>query len=391
MLTPLPQSQEPGRPDDGKAVRNNPPVPRMGQVYLDARNRRLLCLNETARQLYQEGVPFKASQLADAPLQTLAGETVTANEWPLMVALREGHNVEAAFLLTRVGKPTCQVTWNASPVKDAAGQLLGVLASVCCHPPEPDWKSMLGLAHDLRTPMQALTLLLTVLDNPKLTEAQQREALEQVRVTAERALGIGNDLLEWTTSAAQRGRGVEPAWFPLQPLLKQLASEQSVAAKRKGLKLTTQLVDVEAWEVYTDRVRLGRLLANLLVNAVRYTQMGAVEFAAGWRPDPAGEVLDLSIVDTGVGISTEEQESIFQPFARGRAGKEDSSGDPSSGSGLGLAVVDQLKDELGLTLEVYSEFGRGSTFHLLFPPNLLRKAPRPHDTDVSIQTAKMKP
>jgi signal transduction histidine kinase len=294
-------------------------------------------------------------------------------------------------LLTRVGRPTCQITWTASPVKDAAGQLLGVLASVCCHPPEPDWKSMLGLAHDFRTPMQALTLLLTVLENPKLPEAQQREALENVRLTAHRALEIGTHLLEWTTSAAQRGRGVEPAWFPLHPLLKQLAAEQSVAAQRKGLTLTTRLAEVEGWEVYTDRVRLGRLLANLLVNAVRYTQMGTVEFAAGWRPDPAGAVLELSIIDTGVGISAEEQESIFQLGTRGRAGMEDSSGELSSGSGLGLAVVDQLKEELGLTLEVYSEYGRGSTFHLLLPPSLLRKAPRPHDTDVSIQTAKMKP
>ena len=79
----------------------------------------------------------------------------------------------------------------------------------------------------------------------------------------------------------------------------------------------------------------------------------------------------LSVVDTGRGIPPEEQESIFQPFERGKAGKESDSG----GSGLGLAVVDRLVEELGLELEVYSEYGRGSAFHLLVPAAILRELP----------------
>jgi signal transduction histidine kinase len=74
------------------------------------------------------------------------------------------------------------------------------------------------------------------------------------------------------------------------------------------------------------------------------------------------------VVDTGAGISREEQESIFQPYERGRAAKESDSG----GSGFGLAVVDRLVSELGLSLEVYSEYGRGSAFHLSLPAALLR-------------------
>jgi signal transduction histidine kinase len=117
---------------------------------------------------------------------------------------------------------------------------------------------------------------------------------------------------------------------------------------------------------------------------VRYTNTGQVDFTATWQNTPAnpldpvslplGEaaaparILVLSVVDTGTGISAEEQESIFQPFERGRAGKEGDSG----GSGLGLAIVDRLVEELGLSLEVYSEYGRGSAFHLSLPESLLR-------------------
>jgi signal transduction histidine kinase len=74
------------------------------------------------------------------------------------------------------------------------------------------------------------------------------------------------------------------------------------------------------------------------------------------------------VIDTGAGISEEDQESIFQPFEQGKAGKESDSG----GSGLGLAVVDRLVSELGLTLEVFSEYGHGSTFELLLPMAILR-------------------
>src|SRR5262249_33088656 len=124
----------------------------------------------------------------------------------------------------------------------------------------------------------------------------------------------------------------------------------------------------QGWEVRTDRQRLMRILSNLLVNAIRYTPLGRVEFTTSWRDEAKGRALAISVVDTGVGISTEEQESIFQPFERGRAAKDSDSG----GSGLGLSVVDRLVEELGVVLEVYSEHGRGSAFNLLLPATMLR-------------------
>src|SRR5262249_5045124 len=150
-------------------------------------------------------------------------------------------------------------------------------------------------------------------------------------------------------------------WVALEPFLGVLATEQAVSAKHKSLTLASNVAATREWEAFTDRVRLGRLLSNLLVNAICYTTTGQVEFTAAWRDDhtgrdggqSAGRKLALSIVDTGAGITREEQESIFQPFERGRAGKEGDSG----GSGLGLAIVDRLVEELGLELEVYSEYG----------------------------------
>ena len=141
-----------------------------------------------------------------------------------------------------------------------------------------------------------------------------------------------------------------------------------MAARSKGLVLATDFRASQGWEVCTDRIRMGRILANLLVNAIRYTPLGRVEFTTSWREENSHRLLAIGVVDTGVGIPAEEQESIFQPFERGRAAKEGDSG----GSGLGLAVVDRLVEELGVELEVYSEHGRGSAFHLLVPAAMLR-------------------
>lgn len=343
---------------------------RIGHVYLDVQRRLLHCLNEHARALQREGVPFTPADLARQPMQTPAGEPVTAAALPLLQSWREARSVEAAFVLANEGGPCGQVVWSAAPLHNAAGQVVGVVGSVACMPPEPDWQTLAGLAHDLRTPLQSLKMLVAILEDMSAT-AEMREVVERIRSSADRAQLIGLDMLEWCRAPVQRGRRAPPTWFPLEPFLRNLASEQALAARAKGLALVGNLEAARGWDVHTEPVRLGRLLANLLANAVRYTAAGQIELTTSWQEEEGSRSLVLAIVDSGSGLSAEDQESIFQPFARGQAGKE---GD-SSGSGVGLSVVDRLVEELGLTLEVYSEYGHGSAFHLLLPDSLLRHRP----------------
>jgi signal transduction histidine kinase len=262
------------------------------------------------------------------------------------------------------------VGWSASPLLGPEGVVQGVLASVRVAAPQPDWQELAGLAHDLRTPLQALRLLVPVLESMALPP-EAREALEKVRASADRALSVGLDLLEWARGPTQGVRRLDRLWFALGPVLAELAAEQTPAAERKGIALVLDLGEVQGLEIHTDRVRLGRLLANLLSNAVRYTATGQVRFTASWRQEQGrATALSLAVVDTGSGISPEDQESIFESYQRGSSsGKEGDSG----GSGVGLAVVDRLVQELGLTLEVFSEYGRGSRFELLLPMAILRQ------------------
>jgi len=356
---------------------------RIGHVYLQMPGRKLHWLNEMARQLRQEGVAFAPGDLKKSALQKLDGTLVRAADLPLVRAWREGVAIEATFLLTRPGDQFEHVRWSASPLFGADGKVTAVFGTVLAGPPEPDWQLLAGLAHDLRTPLQAMQLFATLLETGQTPPAETHEVVESLRVSAERASGIAKELLEWCRRPAQAGRRLEGRLFPLLPFLTALIDEHTAAAHRKGLTLVSRCEAADGWDIHTDQVRLGRLLSNLLSNAIRYTPHGRVQFTAEWREltptrgetDPFGSTdsarrrrpsLVLSVVDTGVGIASEEQDAIFQPFERGRGADQD-----RGGSGVGLAIVDRLVEELGLALEVYSVFGQGSAFDLIIPPRML--------------------
>jgi signal transduction histidine kinase len=355
----------------------------IGHVYLDVRRQMLYCLNVRAKQLHKDGVPFLPADLARQPLLTSGGELVKAADLPLLRAWKQARPEEATFTLKRDDGSIRHVIWTAAPLRSRSNEVVGVCATVNCVLPDPDWQALAGLAHDLRTPLQALKLLVGLLDTHRDLDPDLRQILERIRGASDRAMAIGMDLLEWTRGPIQGGRRAEASWFELEPFLLGLADEQMVAAQQKSLPMILEFAAIHTWEVYTDRVRLGRLLANLLSNAIRYTSGGSVKFQASWREDDATRKLAISVIDTGAGISDEEQESIFQPFERGSASRKEGDSGGSGGSGVGLAVVERLVEELALELDVYSEYGRGSTFHLLLPAELLRPSTQSQDSTIT--------
>jgi len=359
-------------------------VVRVGHVYLDTATRQLRILNETGRELHRDGIVFAPGDIKDGTWQRADGVPVQASDLPLLRAWRENAPQEAIFLRTREGGRVDQVRWTASPVADGGGKVVGVVGTVMVDPPAVDWLHLGGLAHDLRTPLQTLQLTAALLETTVATGGNVAALVPRVGSATERALAIARDLLEWCKAPFQK-RKRDRATFGLEPFLLTLVEEHGMTAQKKGLTLVSSCDEVRGWEISVDRVGFGRLLSNLLANAIRYTTNGRVELTARWRDteptrdaaDPLGSgtklirsSLVVSVVDTGVGISAEEQESIFQPFERGRGGRQD----PESGSsGLGLAVVDRLVEDLGLTLEVYSIFGQGSAFDVVIPTRMLRR------------------
>jgi two-component sensor histidine kinase len=342
--------------------------PRVAHFYVNLVEQKLYCLNETARDCIRQGVPVSAADLERQPLKTLDGEPVAAADLPLARCRREGTPQEVAFLLEKKGSLPQTLTWSAVPMKGADGRLTGVSAALVVTSPEPDWEELAGLAHDLRTPLQTVRWLVPVLETmPALSSAAV--VLERLRNAADRAMAISHDLLEWCKAPLVGCPRAQRNWVPLAALLESLAGEQMIAAQRKGITLQVDIQAAHGIDVHTDSARLCRLIGNLLANSIRYTNTGKVRLGADWISAGGQQTMMLIVEDTGAGLATEDSESIFQPFQRGRAAKSDSD---SGGSGLGLAVVDRLIHELGLTLEVFSEQGLGSRFAVLLPAACLR-------------------
>jgi signal transduction histidine kinase len=345
------------------------PTLRIGHVYADVPRRSLRFLNTVAEELHKDGVPMLAADFAAGTLRTVAGEAAQATDLPLYVAWREGRPAEAEFLLVRSGGGVWHVAWSASPVRGPDAELEGVVGTVTCGPRPADPERVAELSHDLRTPLQALRLQCTLLEQQVRAGADLSPTLTVLRHAAERSVQIALELLDCCRGPSPRRRAPTVSWFALAPFLKELANEQTADAQRKGLALTVDVAAAEGWELQSEPVKLGRLLANLLVNAVRYTPRGEIALRAAWGEEQGERRLEVSVSDTGQGIAEEEKESIFQPYERGKAGQESDSG----GSGLGLAVVERLVEELGLRVEVESIWGRGSTFTVLLPTALLRQ------------------
>lgn len=345
--------------------------PRVGHYYLTPNDRRMFCLNDTARQFIREGVPVNPTDLEAHPLLHLDGTPVKAGELPLLLSWGDGKAHEATFLLPRIDGPPQTLTWNAAPLTGEDHKVVGIAMTGVLAAYSPDWEELAGLAHDLRTPLQTMALLVPLLQNQPRPESLP-EILTRLRGASERAMGIGKELLEWCREPVNARQSAHREWIVLETLLRGLAGEHETTAKSKGIVLQIELETLKGVEMFSNRVRLGRVVGNLLSNAVRYTKIGRVQLVARWRtsPTPGRTGLVLAVEDTGAGMTEEEQESIFQPYQRGRAGQSDSD---SGGSGLGLATVDRLVGELGLALEMSSEAGQGSRFELLVPQELLRR------------------
>lgn len=212
---------------------------------------------------------------------------------------------------------------------------------------------MAAVSHDLRQPMHALGLFLDDLKSIALPP-QATPLLEHM----ESALHSTQSLLDSILVISRLESGlIAPNFmaFPVQPVLERLRRAFSAVAQKKNLSL--RVVSCNA-VVFSDPALLERILANLVSNALRYTDRGGVVLGCRRR----GQALRIEVWDTGLGIAPEHQEAIFREFFR-----IERADDNRGGLGLGLAIVQSCTQLLGYTVELMSVPGRGSRFSLQVP------------------------
>ncbi|MFV2068231.1 MAG: response regulator, partial [Pirellulales bacterium] len=239
-----------------------------------------------------------------------------------------------------------------------------------------------NMSHEIRTPLNAIIGMTELLLDTTLTDSQ-RDYLAMVRDSGDALLSLINDVLDFSKIEATRLE-LELAPFEVRESLGDTMKSMAVRAHDKGLELAFRIApEVPSWLV-GDVGRLRQVVVNLVGNAIKFTEAGEVVLRVACEVESAGDVhLHFTVTDTGIGISEEKRETIFEAFEQA----DNSLARRYGGTGLGLAICVRLVEAMGGRIWVESEPRLGSTFH--FTARLARyereesKGPAPRSVSVS--------
>jgi signal transduction histidine kinase/DNA-binding NarL/FixJ family response regulator len=213
------------------------------------------------------------------------------------------------------------------------------------------------MSHEIRTPMNGVVGTAELLAREPLTE-RQRRMVGTVRSSAAALMRIIDDVLDFSKIEAGRME-LEEAPFSLRALIATAAEALSAQVDRKGLALTIDVDPDTPDALLADATRLRQILLNLIGNAAKFTEVGSIAVRArALVMDDTSVTLALSVIDSGIGMTAEQQARLFKPFSQA----DSSTTRRYGGTGLGLSIVRRLAELMGGTVAVESAPGRGSTF-----------------------------
>lgn len=221
-----------------------------------------------------------------------------------------------------------------------------------------------NMSHELRTPLNSVLILADDLrrDTSHTLTEDQIEAADVIYRAGSDLLDLINEILD--LSKIEAGAVVLKAEaFGLESLFEKLYAQFKPLAEDKAIELVVEHPE-QGIEVVADRKRVDQVVKNLLGNAIKFTHEGRVTLKAGLRElDEDEPFVEISVVDTGIGIPEEQQERIFGAFEQVESGDRRSYG----GTGLGLAISRKLVHKMGGTISLESTPEEGSAFHVRLP------------------------
>ncbi len=241
-------------------------------------------------------------------------------------------------------------------------------------------------AHELRTPLTPITGFLEMLLDEEFGPLAnlQREPLEIVSRSTKRLEALTNDLLDLTRLEAERLAVVLNS-TDLSALIESVAAEYKPQLNAKSQHLTVH-IQPDVPPALCDEARASQIIGNLISNASKYTLDGGEITVSLTLAEEEGFV-QVSVTDTGVGISAEDQERLFERFFRAKS----AGAARAPGTGLGLYITRSLVELHGGEVWFESEIGKGSAFHVTFPiadgpPAAPIETPEPHKTRAVVRT-----
>jgi signal transduction histidine kinase/DNA-binding response OmpR family regulator len=230
-----------------------------------------------------------------------------------------------------------------------------------------------NMSHELRTPLNAIIGVTEMLqeDARDLKREDELEPLERVLRAARHLLALINDILDLSKIEAGK-MDLHLESFPLPPLIEDVRKTIEPLAAKNGNQLTVSC-PAGVGSIRADQTRVRQALLNLASNANKFTERGKVAIDVRRTAGAGGEWITMAVADTGIGMTREQMSRLFQEFVQADASTTRRYG----GTGLGLAISRRFCQMMGGDITVQSEVGRGSTFTIRLPAEVLAAQPVP--------------